>query len=1147
MPENPSLAEPALALRLEQARRWRAGDRTPAEDYLARHPELIASPEYALEVVYGELLLREEEGETPCAAEYLRRFPHFAAHVQRLFDVHTAVRSACLADASDAVTCVQDTASEVPGTAAPVASAGAGHEIREELGRGGMGVVFVCRDSPLGRDLAVKVLRPEHRGNRVAERRFLEEAQITGRLQHPGVVPVHQVGRLADGRPYFTMKLVKGQTLAALLAARAEPGQERPRFLAVFRQVCQTLAYAHDRGVVHRDLKPSNVMVGAFDEVQVMDWGLAKALAPKGESRSMNQEQFGSASSALLHSSSWYTTRTGTVLGTPAYMAPEQARGDLDCVDQRSDVFGLGAMLCEILTGQPPYGGLTLEEIFRHAQEGDLGGTRARLEGCGADPELVRLAQRCLAAEPAQRPRHAGEVARAVTAHLASVQERLRQAELGRAAAQARARAERKARRWTVLAATAAVALLLVGGAGALWWRQRAAAATERVTALLDQLDPLTRRGQWPEALAVAGQADALLATGGVPADLQRRVREQLADARMIVGLEDSELRLERKDGHYDSREVAAIYAQAFRDYGIDVEALDPAEAAERIRGRAIRDYLAVRLEQWARLNAAFAQKERLVAVAEEAAPEDRREELRAARRMEDREALQRLADAVDVGRQSPEALLQLSFALERDDYGSAALSLLRRAQQRYPADFAIASRVVNLFYREPSPPWDEVLRVHMVALALRSRNPAMHATLGSLLEKKGRLDEAIAAYRESIRLEPKFDPAYIDLGLALDRKELRDEAVAALEHAHRLKPDRADAPFHLGRVLVKLGRLDEAVAAFREAARLDPAWSAAHQQLGLALLRQHRSDEAQGAFQEAVRACGDDAVAHIGLGRSFYEEDRPVEAMASFRKAIQLQPDNAFAHGFLGIVLENTGRLDEGIAEYRESIRLKPDSAEIHPFLGTALRKKGEFAESLAEFRRGHELFLKTGAPAAELAQSVREAERLVELDARLPAILGGSAQPASPAERMELANLCLLKQLSTAAARFFEEALRAQPAMADDLKAAHRYNAACAAALAGCGLGHDVASLSEPARARWREQALAWLRADLAAWAKQLASGRPEARAEVRRMLEYWQRDSDLAGLRDAAALARLATAEQEACRQVWAEVQKMLGQAR
>ena len=141
------------------------------------------------------------------------------------------------------------------------------------------------RDVDLGRELAVKVLLECHEGHPEMVRRFVEEAQIAGQLQHPGVVPVYELGAFADRRPYFAMKLVKGRTLAELLAAREGPGLELPRFLGVFEQTCQTIAYAHSRGVIHRDLKPSNVMVGAFGEVQVMDWGLAKVLPQGGVAR----------------------------------------------------------------------------------------------------------------------------------------------------------------------------------------------------------------------------------------------------------------------------------------------------------------------------------------------------------------------------------------------------------------------------------------------------------------------------------------------------------------------------------------------------------------------------------------------------------------------------------------------------------------------------------------------------------------------------------------------------------------------------------------------------------------------------------------------------------------------------------------------
>ena len=153
------------------------------------------------------------------------------------------------------------------------------YRIEGELGHGGMGVVFRGHDPEFDRTLAVKVLLGQHRDRPELERRFLEEARLTGRLQHPGIAPVHAIGRLPDGRPFFSMKLIEGRTLAELLKERKAPADDLPRFLGVFGQVCQTLAYAHARGILHRDVKPGNVMVGAFGEVQVMDWGLAKVLA----------------------------------------------------------------------------------------------------------------------------------------------------------------------------------------------------------------------------------------------------------------------------------------------------------------------------------------------------------------------------------------------------------------------------------------------------------------------------------------------------------------------------------------------------------------------------------------------------------------------------------------------------------------------------------------------------------------------------------------------------------------------------------------------------------------------------------------------------------------------------------------------------
>ncbi|HKI19007.1 MAG TPA: protein kinase [Isosphaeraceae bacterium] len=203
-----------------------------------------------------------------------------------------------------------------------------------ELARGGMGVIFKGRDVDLGRDLAVKVIHEEHRDHPEMIRRFVEEAQIGGQLQHPGIVPVHEIGRFADGRLCIAMKLIKGCTLAALLEDRKEPAADRPRFLSI-KSAVRTL-------------------------------------------------RSGSGSDE---------SRAGSVLGTPAYMASEQARGALDTVDERADVLGLGSILCEILTGLPAYAGHSTAELYRMAERADLGDALVRLDSCGASVRLVALAQ----------------------------------------------------------------------------------------------------------------------------------------------------------------------------------------------------------------------------------------------------------------------------------------------------------------------------------------------------------------------------------------------------------------------------------------------------------------------------------------------------------------------------------------------------------------------------------------------------------------------------------------------------------------------------------------------------------------------------------------------------------------------------------
>ncbi len=289
------------------------------------------------------------------------------------------------------------------------------------LGEGGMGEVRRVRDPALGRAVALKILRRAL--NDGARARFLEEARVNAQLQHPSIVPVHELGTLPDGRPWFTMREVQGRTLAELIAA----GTERRRLLDALLRACEAVAYAHARGVVHRDLKPSNVMVGDFGEVFVLDWGIAKVLGGVEAPATLRDEG---------GEQGW--TRHGSVMGTPVYMAPEQAEGAPERIGPTTDVWGLGAVLYEILAGRPPLQG---DAFLLMAQLLDPALSIPRPPG--VDDDLWALCASCLRPRPEDRPRDATIVTRALQDFLDGVRSRDR----------ARARVLEAAARWPQAAA----------------------------------------------------------------------------------------------------------------------------------------------------------------------------------------------------------------------------------------------------------------------------------------------------------------------------------------------------------------------------------------------------------------------------------------------------------------------------------------------------------------------------------------------------------------------------------------------------------------------------------------------------------------------------------------------------------------------
>jgi WD40 repeat protein len=263
----------------------------------------------------------------------------------------------------------------LPSTVGESTSAGQRFRILRPHARGGLGQVYVALDEELHREVALKEIQPEHAGHAESRTRFLLEAQVTGRLEHPGIVPVYGLGTYADGRPFYAMRFIKGDSLQDAIqrfhetdAPGRDPGErhlELRKLLGRFLDVCNAIAYAHSRGILHRDLKPGNIMLGPYGETLVVDWGLAKVLGrPEGDGQA-------GESVFRLPAADSAETVAGSFLGTAAYSSPEQAAGRLEELGAASDVYSLGATLYALLTGKMPFGGADVGEVLRKVQRGD--------------------------------------------------------------------------------------------------------------------------------------------------------------------------------------------------------------------------------------------------------------------------------------------------------------------------------------------------------------------------------------------------------------------------------------------------------------------------------------------------------------------------------------------------------------------------------------------------------------------------------------------------------------------------------------------------------------------------------------------------------------------------------------------------------
>jgi serine/threonine-protein kinase len=983
-----------------------------------------------------------------------------------------------------------------------------GYEVKGVLGRGGVGVVYLARHLRLNRPVALKMLLAGPFAQPVERERFLREAQAVAALSHPNVVQVHDCGE-HDGRPYFTMELMEGGTLARRLAGTPLPARDAAALVAA---LADAVGAAHTAGVVHRDLKPSNVLLTADGTPKVSDFGLAWRVDGRPE-----------------------LTRTGVAVGTPSYMAPEQAEGEKGAIGPATDVYALGAVLYECLTGRPPFRAESdLATLYQVVAREPVPPSRLNHT---VPRDLETICLKCLEKDPAKRYRSAAALA-----------DDLRRFERGEPiAARPLGRVERLVRwarrhpgRAALLAAAVLAALAAAGGGG--WVIGQRTQTARAVEADLREAVRLQQQSALSEARVALEQAQLRLGDDG-PARLRSLLDRARRDQQLLERLEAIRTTrstfVDGRDDHtadvrFNNARADREYEKAFRDAGLGEPPDDVDGAAGRVGASAVRVSLVAALGDWAVSSPDGARRDWVLRVARGADPDAWRDRARDPAAWGDAAALAELARAAPVAEQSPPVLLALGERLQLA--GGDGIGLLRRVQEQYPGDFwtnFTLARALHGVVRQGQGVPTAVAAYYRKALDVRPNAVAVLNNLGLVLANMGWLEDgaddrggpgAITIFRRALRIDPAFAPAHNNLGLSLKHKGHWWLAIQEYRDTLLDDPELAPAHFNLGEINAGSGQVNEAIDHYREALRVDPEFALAHYHLGIALLAKGRTDAVLEDYPVGVESLNDFRGSAIS------------EANAYYWKPYNLDPAWVAARNGLRIPPPDAARLDEAIGHFRQAARLDQGLFRAHGALGQVLLAKRQFAEADAAIGRCLELL-----PAKErdlrgnLGRMRDRCRRLLALEGRLDGIVRDTDRPAAD-ECLDAAELCFVKQRYATAARLYGEALAATPRLTEDLPAGHRFNAARAAALAACGRGDDAAGLGEPELKELRRQARGWLQLDLAAWVRKMDAGQVGEQIQARKALSSWRDEPDLAGLRDPDAVGKLPPDERQECLALW-----------
>jgi serine/threonine protein kinase/Flp pilus assembly protein TadD len=892
--------------------------------------------------------------------------PALRAEVEALLRAHE--RSGDLLDLADKPQPTTDLpAREHPGTVIGP------YKLLEQIGEGGMGTVWMAEQTePIRRRVAVKVVK-EGMDTRQVLARFEAERQALALMDHPNIARVLDAGKTPSGRPYFVMELVKGKPITQYADEKRMGVRER---LELFGDVCRAVQHAHQKGIIHRDLKPSNVLVAPYDGkpvVKVIDFGVAKATGQSLTDKTL-------------------FTGFGALVGTPEYMSPEQAEVNNQDIDTRSDVYALGVLLYELLTGTTPLTRKRVKEavileLLRVIREEEPPRPSTRLsESKESLPSISAQRQ----TEPAKLTKLVrGELDWIVMKALEKDRNRRYETANGFAQDIQRYLADEPVqacppstwyrirkfsrRNKASLAVTGLVLFFVTVLAATIGWnlRDRAArnaAIDAEANLALKEAEQLQEHGKWREALAAAKRAQGFLASGGGTDAVREHVRDRLADLEMIVRLDAIPALMALKavtGAQFDYSVGDVAYAQAFRDYGIDVEALEVREAEQRLHARGIRSELATALEDWARARRQVCKSDdaswkHLLALAQATDPQSWRKELWDVLEPNDGEInrlrLEALARSDKALTLPPVALHKLARDLWDADARDEATTLLMRAWQRHPGDYRINQDLAELLRGSDM---NAALRFSTAAVALQPTRTGAHVTIGELLEGRHLLDEAIAAYTEAARLNKDVELPYLKLGRALSAKGDLEGAIAVYRKLIELMP-KGGHYYLLAEALRAKGDLAGAIAAYHSAIKDRPKDSIYYSSLGVALLRLKgdTANDPVAACREALELYPTMPAAHIALGQALQNKSDRVGAIAAFQRAIELDSEPAMAYICLAKALaqtNNAGKEDlaAALAAYSKAIELNPKNSNFWCDRGYLYRRLGRRDNALADFTK--------------------------------------------------------------------------------------------------------------------------------------------------------------------------------------------------